>query len=102
MVRPSGVNVIKLFCPLFTNFLTTVVFVRLDRKSLKRKNTSLLQKFVTYSREKFYNIGPGVNVIKLFSSPLSARQNKLERFSVERIFANMTRACASGAPYGNL
>jgi len=47
-----GVNVIKLFRTEFTNVL--IMLECLSQAGL----FSLLQKFVTYGRKKFYNIGP--------------------------------------------
>ncbi len=34
-----GANVIKLFCPWFTNFLTKLVFIRLGLKGMPGTNT---------------------------------------------------------------
>jgi len=60
------------------------------------KHSSLLPKFVNYGLKKFYNIGPWTlemsaspaehpvgKVIKHFSSSLTHRKNKLERFAIE-------------------
>jgi hypothetical protein len=42
------------------------------------KHSSLLQTFVNYRRKKFYNIGPWVNVIKLFTALITNVCNELK------------------------
>jgi hypothetical protein len=44
--------------------LPTCIYARLERLA-RDKHSSLFRKLVDYVRKKFYNIGPGCNVIKL-------------------------------------
>jgi hypothetical protein len=53
-------------------------------KGLPKTNTlAYFQKFITYGRKKFYNIGPVGNVIKLFSA--ESFHDKLEHLSLESL-----------------
>jgi hypothetical protein len=49
--------------------------IRLGCKSLLGTNTSLLRRFVKYSRKKFYNIDPWTHDVTLVQSNV-ARNNK--------------------------
>jgi hypothetical protein len=57
-----GANVIKLFCPWFTDFWTKLECL-LDytvKKLTNDKHSSLLQKSVIYEQKSFITLGPGV------------------------------------------
>jgi hypothetical protein len=65
--------------------LTCKHYTRLERLA-RDKHSSLLQKFVTYGRKKFYNIVPRCRCHKpVFSSSLTLLQNKLEGLSMKRL-----------------
>jgi len=62
-----------------------------DRRSI------LLQKFVTYARKKFYNIGPRSLNIK--APVIFSPYNKLERLSSVFYICDLRSYQISGAPY---
>jgi hypothetical protein len=58
-------------------------WTRLERLN-RSKYSSLLLKFVTYGRKKFYNIGPGSNVIKM--SVIYGFSRSAEAFDPGKLF----------------
>ncbi len=65
--------------PLLFRFLALLIknWNRLKRPAME-KHSSILQTFVKYGRKKFYTIGTGANVIKLYCMYLTNFCNKLE------------------------
>jgi hypothetical protein len=56
-------------------------------KCLPGTNTSLIHKFLNYSRKKFYNIGTRCHVIKLFVNVTSKWENKVGCLSQASLFS---------------
>jgi hypothetical protein len=54
------------------------------------KPSSFLQKFVTYGRREFYNIGPKAIVIKLFTAVIHCVPQELGTRMIVRVTVSLT------------
>ncbi len=72
----SGPNVIKLFCPLFTDFCTELECLTLASfPAYSNKHSSLVQKSVNHRQKKFKTLAPGSTNLSLYKHWAPAPRN---------------------------
>jgi hypothetical protein len=85
--------------------INAIPILNQTRKRVARKKSSSLFGLFVIEEKSFVRLTPGVNVIKLFTSSLMMRPNKLEHLSVETLssqaleFEGKARANPVGAPF---